>query len=223
MNNDTLLVERPPTGNRRRRDVILPLDQQSLGLFESNESTTLLPSREHSAPSKPATPTASKPATPTANKPATPTASNPATPIASKPATPATHQDVLHPEVFIKNETLSTTSINVPTVISTATPALSNDVALQRQLTQQQLQMQQQSLQLQQLSSELAISKMQLEQASREGENSAAQIKEKLLQELEVTKNQLKELQAELQEERTTSSKLKVCSCMVTTENFQWP
>ena len=221
MTNDTLLAERPPTGNRRRRDVTLPLDQQSLGLFESNESTTLLPSREHSTPSKPATPTASKPATPTLSKPATPTANKLATPIASKPVIPATHQDVLHPEVFIKNETLSTASIDVPTMISTATPALSNDVVLQRQLTQQQLQVQQQSLQLQQLSSELAISKMQLEQTSREGEKSAAQAKEKLLQELDVIKHQVKELQAELQDERTTSSKLKVCRCMVTTENFQ--
>ena len=194
MTSDTLLVERPPTGNRRKRDVTLPLDQQSLGLFESNESTTLLPSREHSAQSKPATPTASKPATPTA----------------TKPATPSAHQDVLHPEVFIKNETQSTAT--APIVVSTATPALSNDVALQRQLTQQQLQMQQQSLQLQQLSSELATSKMQLEQAKCAGEKSATQVKEKLLQELDVTKNQLKELQAELQEERTTSSKLKVCS-----------
>ena len=212
MTSDTLLVERPPTGNRRKRDVTLPLDQQSLGLFESNESTTLLPSREHSAQSKPATPTASKPATPTASKPATPTASKPATPTASKPVTPTAHQDVLHPEVFIKNETLSSATIDVPIVVSTATPALSNDVALQRQLTQQQLQMQQQSLQLQQLSSELATSKMQLEQAKCAGEKSATQVKEKLLQELDVTKNQLKELQAELQEERTTSSKLKVCS-----------
>ena len=195
--NDTLLVERPPTGNRRRRDVALPLDQQSLGLFESTKSTTLLPSQECSTSSKP-----------------------------HPSATPTAHQDALQPEVLVKNdETLSTISTTAPNMIATNTAmysaAVSHDTALQQQLTQQQLLMQQQSLQLQQLSSELATSKMQLEQARSEGERNSTQVKEKLLQELDLVKNQLKEVQEKLQEEKTASSNLKVCTCMVVTRAVQ--
>ena len=171
MNNDALLVERPPTGSRRRRDVTLPLDQQSVSLFESSDSTVLLPSRERSTPSKP-----------------------------HSPAMPTTHKDALQPTIK-HNETLSVVSATLPT--STAVySAISPDTALQQQLSQQQLLMQQQSLQLQQLSNELATSKMQLEQARYEGEKST---KEKV----DLVKNQL-------QEEKLTSSKLKVCTHVVT-------
>ena len=181
--NDTL--ERPPTGSRRRRDVALPLDQQSLGLFESTESTTLLPSQEHSAPSKP-----------------------------HPSATPTVHQDALQPEVLVKkNETLSTTNASTITAMHSA---VSHDAALQQQVAQQQLLIQQQSFQLQQLSSELATSKIQLEQARSEGERNSTQVKEKLLQELDLVKNQLKEVQEKLEVEKTASSKLKVCTCMDT-------
>ena len=177
INDDDMLVERPPTGSRRRR-VTLPIDQQSLNMFESSESATLLPSQERSTPSKP-----------------------------HPSATPTMHQDALK-----NNEKLSTVSANViPTSTATHSTILPADTALQQQLTQQQLLMQQQSLQLQQLNSELATSKMQLEQARSEGENNATKLKEKLLQELDPMKNQLKELLEELQEEKTTSSKLKVC------------
>ena len=180
-------MERPPTGSRRRRDVTLPLDQQSLGLFESSKSTTLLPSQEHSAPSKP-----------------------------HPSATPTAHQDALQPELLVKNnETLSTISTTVPSMKATNTAmhsAVSHDPSLQQQSTQQQLLIQQQSLQLQQLSSELATSKMQLEQVRSKGDRNTTQVKEKLLQELDLVKNQLKEVQEKLQEENTTSSKLKVCT-----------
>lgn len=181
MNNDIMLVERPPTGNRRRRDVTLPLEQQSLSLFESSESTTLLPLREQSTPSKP-----------------------------HPSVTPTTHQDALQPAIK-NNETLPTVSSTsiMPTNIAVH-PAVSHDVALQQQLSQQQLLIQQQSLQLQQLSSELATSKMLLEQARSRGDTNTTEVKEKLLQELDLVKNQLRELQEELQEEKTTSSKLKV-------------
>ena len=179
-------MERPPTGSRRRRDVALPLDQQSLGLFESTESTTLLPSQEHSAPSKP-----------------------------HPSATPTVHQDALKSEVLVKNnETLSTTSASM-----TVHSAVSHDTVLQQQLAQQQLLIQQQSLQLQQLSSELATSKMQLEQARSEGERSSTQVKDKLLQELDLLKNQLKEVQEKLEVEKTASSKLKVCTIIIYLSN----
>lgn len=175
MNNDALLVERPPTGSRRRRDVTLPLDQQSVSLFESSESTVLLPSRERSTPTKP----------------------HPSS------AMPTMHKDTLQPAVK-HNETLSTVSASLPTSAGVRS-AISPDTALQQQLSQQQLLIQQQSLQLQQLSNKLATSKMQLEQARYEGEKST---KEKL----DLVKNQVKGLQEELQEEKSTSSKLKVCS-----------
>ena len=177
MNNDDMLVERPPTGSRRRR-VTLPIDQQSLNMFESSESATLLPSQERYIPSKP-----------------------------HPSATPTMHQDAVK-----NNEMLSTVNASVMStsteIHSTIPPA---DTALQQQLTQQQLLMQQQSLQLQQLNSELATTKMQLEQARSEGEKNATKLKEKLLQELDPMKSQLKELLEELQEEKTMSSKLKAC------------
>lgn len=189
MKDDTLLVERPPTGSRRKRDVTLPSDQQSLSLFQSSESTTLLPSQEsHSASSKP-----------------------------HPSATPTTHQDALQPEVLVNNNGILST-VTVPSVIPTnigVHSTLSPDATLQQQLTQQQLLIQQQSLQLQQLSGELATSKMQLEQARSEGNKNTTQAKEKLIQELDLVKNQLKELQEELQEEKIVSSKLKVCGYLM--------
>ena len=124
MNDDDLLVERPPTGSRRRRDVTLPLDQQSLSLFESSESTVLLPSRERSTPNK-------------------------AHPL----ATPTIHQDALQP-IVKHNETLSTVSTNVPTNIAvySAIPpdtALQQQLTQQQLLMQQQsLQLQQLSSEL---------------------------------------------------------------------------
>ena len=93
--------------------------------------------------------------------------------------------------------------------------SVSPDITLQQQLTQQQLLIQQQSLQLQQLNSEIATSKMQLEQARSEGEKNNAQAKEKLIKELDLVKNQLKELQDELKGEKMASSKLKVCGCLM--------
>ena len=190
MNDDTLL-ERPATGSRRQRGITLPLDQQSVSLFDSSDSTTLLPSRDRSAPNKP-----------------------------HPSATPTTHQDALQPEVLVrKNETLSTAGTSVPNVIPTNVAVhstVSPDATLQQQLTQQQLLMQQQSLQLQQLSSELATSKMQLEQVKSAGESNSTQVKEKLQQELDLVRKQLKELQEELHEEKMVSSKLKACYCVVT-------
>jgi len=186
MKDDALLVERPPIGSRRRRDVTLPPDQQSLSLFQSSGSTTLLPSQEsHSTSSKP-----------------------------HPPATPTVHQDALQPEALVG--TLST--VTVPNIMPTniaVHSSVSPDITLQQQLTQQQLLIQQQSLQLQQLNSEIATSKMQLEQARSEGEKNNAQVKEKLIKELDLVKNQLKELQDELKGEKMASSKLKVCGCLM--------
>ena len=184
--NDTLLVERPPTGSRRRRDITLPLDQQSANLFESSKSTTLLPKHESFAEKQP-----------------------------HSSATPTTHQDSLQSEVLVKNnETIvSAAATTAPDMMSTSIavhPTVSPDVTMQQMRGGALLLMQQQSLQLQQLNSELTTSRMQLEQAKSDGERNTAQAKEKLLQELDLVKNQLKEVQEELHEEKMAFSKLKV-------------
>ena len=96
-----------------------------------------------------------------------------------------------------------------PSTVHSMMPTLP-DMALQQQLTQQQLLTQQQALQLQQVNNELATTKLQLEQARATWDQSASQEREKLNSEGNVLKDQLKALQEELREEKSTTSRLKV-------------
>ena len=121
-------------------------------------------------------------------------------------------QDIMQPPVTPRQSESHTTTPYAATVHSTM-PALP-DVALQQHLAQQQLLTQQQSLQLQQVNSELATTKLQLEQARASWDQTASQEREKLNSEVNMVKDQLKTLQEELREEKSTTSRLKVVAIL---------
>ena len=172
LEEDLFVIERPPTGSRRRREVAKsPL---SGNLFEVN---TLTISHEPSAANEPL--------------------------LLNNPPP----QDVLQQPVTARqNDILPGVQ---PSTVHSMMPTLP-DMALQQQLTQQQLLTQQQALQLQQVNNELATTKLQLEQARASWDQSASQEREKLNSEVNVLKDQLKALQEELREEKSTTSRLKV-------------
>jgi len=170
------VIERPPTGSRRKREVssMPPKSPLSGNLFEVD---TLTIAHEPSAANEPL------------------------------PLNKSSPHDIIQPPVTARqNEALTT---RPGSTVHSMMPTLP-DVTLQQQLSQQQSLMQQQALQLQQVNSELAATKLQLEQARSAWNQSTSQEREKLDSEVNIVKDQLKTLQEELREEKSTTSRLKV-------------